>query len=193
MKKEIREERILDKIIISVYVAMALDSAEYELTGNESFKELDTLLSNKKLRIKVNEEYKQKIYKATLSDQESKTGQHLVSTSASLIEGIIDKLAQDKSIYIHLLVVFALDPEEMTKYLEKHPEAEIGFVAIRDFFIKVREKACSFINSNVYTNVAVGFASPFGGLLLMHLLNWICKRLMNRRKANQVTDANKDI
>jgi len=176
LKHEIREERVVDKVIANVYCAFALDAAGYEMRGDESLEELYAVLKEsealsdvvaKDLGAMVRDLLEKEVGQGNMGALR-KWGLKLLS-GTDLGKFVLEGKTEEWSADTVLLLFFAvLQGEEASeRFLDDHPESAQAFLATANFFEKIRNEFCTLVSSFVYPNAFMGFLVGWGSPLLL--------------------------
>ena len=199
VKNAIREDRVLDRVVINLCIAFMADSAEYEVTGSETAQEMyESIVKHEAFADKVladSVEFSRTLVKLDadgaldeIKDAEDAVNREMLMNlavpvaelSADQLKGMLTKHPPDTVLKVFILL--AAGTEELDGYLEEHPEINPVASAATLYCDEVRDAACDMVNGLLIPNVALGAGIGLGAPLLLLALFRLAIRWHLRRQ-----------
>ena len=181
VKKQIREEHLVEKVAVNLLVAFCLDSIESELDGTEDIAELEAALCQSSDLGDMMKGDLEDLMVTTI-EEEGELGfvERVVARRA--VREIIESDLKEKlgGLNPGILVIFFAEGENLEKYGKKYPKANLALAALSDCCKRVREAVCGAVSGMVLGNLAagllVGAGVPLAAMALWLLATWAYRR-----------------
>jgi len=156
VKRFIREDLIIDRVVANMLVAIFLDSADYAVTGRSQTDEIERVLADsEKVRKLVQDDFAEAVRDFAESPKASFAQRWLVRlASTSELQAAADQALQHVDPAL-VFVVFIAN-RNVDEYLQQHPGARLPIAALSAHFASVRNKACGLVDDAVHGNLALG-------------------------------------
>lgn len=171
LREYIVERQMVDKVVGHLWVAIALDSADYKAGGQESVEQLEAVLADSEA-----------VTNATLADWQAMEDELLADanfamrwiyrlTTASISDRMREELAGADP---RLVVMFFMQSPNLEKHLAERPDAQPLVMALSTQMQAARAKVAdvvdSFISPNVRTGIWAGLLIPVGLAILFRII-----------------------
>ncbi|MFB3892900.1 MAG: hypothetical protein ACE15C_12840 [Phycisphaerae bacterium] len=182
VKSYIVERRALDRIAGNLIVAVCLDQADYQATGEET--------SDKVQRVLEDSEAVGKLAQRDLQDAMADVaGSRGLSGTQRAIIGVLGDQAPEMlkdmtKLDARAVVVLFYSGQNTAQYLKEHPEANAGVMAMSLHFDRIRGKACDAVDSLTGGPIWMGLVLGIGIPLLFMAILRIIVRLAPGGKAD---------
>ncbi len=165
------DRHMVDKVVGHLWVAIALDSAQYEASGVESVEQLEAVLSDSDA-----------VTNATLADWQAMEDELLADANFAerwvyrlTTDSISDRMKEDLAgADPRVVVMFFMDSPNLEQHLAEHPDAHVVVMALSTQMQAAREKVAdvvdSFISPNVHTGLWAGLLIPVGLAVLFRVI-----------------------
>lgn len=184
VKKSIRNDNIVQRVVANIYCVIALDSMDYQLKGEESVEEIKEVANQSRdLARAVHTDLGTFIKICCLEwHKEGKISKRHLSLINRISDSTVGKLVLDQ-LYekfdprIAIPVMFAISRggPESQKYLKENPKAHPVAAAFTEIIRRVNNELCRLINSVVYPTAFLaaflGFIVPFTILVFVIIIN----------------------
>jgi hypothetical protein len=181
VKQAILQDRILDRVVANMMVAIVLDNAEYEVSGATKSEDIKGVLADsERVAGLAKRDFAAKLDQLAEDSQRNLAQRWLLwLAGSSAADAAADKLLKDANPRM-LFAIFA-SGENIEEYLKAHPDANSAVAALSVHFKAIRRRACGMVNSAVYPNallgIAFGLGMPLVLLCLFRLALWIHGRV----------------
>ncbi|NQU23000.1 MAG: hypothetical protein HQ567_17115 [Candidatus Nealsonbacteria bacterium] len=181
VKKHITEHRVIERIVVNLYCAIALDMADTELRDGDRLEAFDNVLADSQALRRLSEkDFKRSVHKTAQARADSWYAKLGALALAKLITDKADDLANEEGVDVRVLVMAVQEPEKIDAYRKEHPNGNLALAAASHHLETIREQAVSLVNSAVYSNLAAGLAAGVGIpavlLALFRLILWWIER-----------------
>jgi len=179
VKHSILEERIIDRTIASLYCALALDAADYQLHGQETLEDIEAVLTQSELLADIVATDIGQLTRQIIREdagQGNLTQQHiwaLESVSDSRLgKMVVRDIMQepDPRLIVLALYDFGQTGVASRKFQQAHPEANPVVAALTEYFQIIRKELCALVDSFVYTNACLAVLTGIGTPVLLLLI-----------------------
>ncbi|MBI5725266.1 MAG: hypothetical protein HZA50_15005 [Planctomycetes bacterium] len=176
----IRDGRVLDRMVGQIFVAVAMDQADYQMTDDENAGKLDKVLAESEAAGKISRREWQQI-KHDIAEVHS-DGFWERMLIRETMERSMYKITEICSADPRLVVAVFMPGSDTNAYLEKHKDAKPAVMAISGCFQNIRDAACDGVDKLVKPNIYIGILVGLGLPLVLAGLFQISVRLTRTRQ-----------
>jgi hypothetical protein len=154
--EHIDERHMLDRIVLDLYFAVRLDSADYQASGKESVAQLQAKLAESEaLRPELAEDFDHAVDGFATEHGTSWPKRALLAVLAPVVRVTVAQLSSKSGIDLELIVLMARSPDEVAAYAKEHPSAPAQIAAVTGVLQTGRREACRLVNGAIYPNAAI--------------------------------------
>jgi hypothetical protein len=186
----IAKDRVVERLVGNIYVAIALDSAKYELTGEESANQIQATLQRSEATAAVVSGRLGEIIKRSCQTEFAKgklspwTLRLLQRVSDSSIGNLaLDRMSGDvdPAIVIGCLYALSSGEEANPAFVKDNPHARPALALISGFVGRIRKEASSFVNGLVFPQACLGIGGGISIPLFLTVFACMGRRTLARK------------
>jgi hypothetical protein len=179
VKNAINRDFVLDKVISHMILAVMMDRADYQATGQESAEQIQKVFADSEaLRRLSMQDWQESAANIRKSAGDSAVRRWLLDLAMG--QGL-DKLANElQGLDPRAVYTIVYSSPNIDAYMKQHPDASPGIVMISHQLATARQKACLMVDKAVLSPLVLGI---FLGLLgpiamggLFRLIVWLATR-----------------
>lgn len=190
VKHGILYERVADRLVANLYVAAALDAADYQLNGNEKLGDIQNTLKQSEQLAKIVTTNLGQLVRQSAQTQAASgklpswmvRGLQWISDS-TIGEFVLAKATKDVDHWVVVSAFYALSMSnpESEAFLKNNPQASVAVAAISSFLERVRTELCKLVNSLMISQVLWGILVGMGAPLSLTGLLALCKKYLPKQ------------
>lgn len=166
LKQAVLEDRVVDRVVMHLYCAIALDRADYEVKGQESIAAYEAILKDSEKGQRVFEQdFENAMHDLVNEDRQGLWMYVLVKlTNGFVSRKLVDSM---RGVDPRALVILFLKHPNIDEYVKENPNASPALMALSSQFAAARALVGDSIDSVVATHALIGTFAGLGIPLLL--------------------------